>query len=211
MIVTDGIEKISDQYSQAQAAASENQRLVRAIEQRDPDAESTFVERYLKPVRTLLLARSRNPDLTADLQQEVMLEALCALRSGQLREPEKLSAFVAGIARNKLNNHFRSNRPTEPLHLPDELPDLSCVAYQAEQEQREQLAGDAIASLDPLDRSILQMTLLDGLKPGVIAQRLQLSPDVVRQRKLRATRRVIEIVRGLSQSSSSNHRYPGKV
>jgi len=53
------------------------------------------------------------------------------------------------------------------------------------------------------------MTLVDSLKPGVIAERLGLNPDVVRQRKLRATRRVMEIVRELSQSGNASHRDTG--
>jgi DNA-directed RNA polymerase specialized sigma24 family protein len=80
-----------------------------------------------------------------------------------------------------------------------------------EEQERENLAMSAISSLDPLDRSILQMTLVDGLKPGVIAQRLRLNPDVVRQRKLRATRRVIDFVRRQSQNDLSDHIVVGKV
>jgi DNA-directed RNA polymerase specialized sigma24 family protein len=80
-----------------------------------------------------------------------------------------------------------------------------------EEQERENLAMSAISSLDLLDRSILQMTLVDGLKPGVIAQRLRLNPDVVRQRKLRATRRVIDFVRRQSQNDLSDHIVVGKV
>jgi len=62
-----------------------------------------------------------------------------------------------------------------------------------------------------MDKTILQMTLVDGLKPGVIAKRLQLNPDVVRQRKLRATRRVIEFVQRQSQNETPGHSIVGKV
>jgi len=37
-----------------------------------------------------------------------MIEALCALRRGQLRDPAKLTQFVIAIARNVLNNHFEA-------------------------------------------------------------------------------------------------------
>jgi len=203
--------KLSDERSSPSLeTASENELLVRAIAEGDPDAERAFAERYLRPIRVMLLTRSRNPDLTADLLQDVMIEAICGLRRGQLRDPEKLSAFVSGIARNKLNNYYRANRRTEPLDLPDDLPDLSCTTDQVDEEQREGRAAEAIASLEPLDRAILQMTLVDGLKPGAIAQKLQLSPDVVRQRKLRATRRVIDLIRTSSQTRPPNHIVTGK-
>jgi DNA-directed RNA polymerase specialized sigma24 family protein len=89
------------------------------------------------------------------------------------------------------------------------LPDLSSNAEQVEDQERETLAMRAIAGLEPLDRSILQMTLVDGLKPGAIAERLGMNPDVVRQRKLRATRRVIDFVRRSSQIGAGVHLMPG--
>jgi DNA-directed RNA polymerase specialized sigma24 family protein len=119
---------------------------------------------------------------------------------------------VIGIARNRLNNHFRNSvRQPESLEFPDLLPDSSLSAAKREEQERENLAMEAISSLDELDKSILQMTLVDGLKPGIIAQRLRLNPDVVRQRKLRATRRVIDFVRRQSQSENLHHNVVGKV
>ena len=198
--------------SLTQEAAQENERLVRAIVGGDRDAEQAFAARYLRPVKAMLLARSRDPDVAADLLQDVMIEAICALRRGQLREPSKLASFVIAIARNRLNNHFRSSvRTPESLEFPENLPDLSSDAAKMEEQEREDLAMSAISSLDAVDRSILQMTLVEGLKPGVIAQRLQMNPEVVRQRKLRATRRVIDFVRRKSQNGSPDHIVVGKV
>jgi len=194
------------------AEGGEDAALVAAIAAGSRESESVFVARYLPKVRTLLIVRSRNPDLALDLQQDVMIEALCALRKGQLRDAERLPAFVAGIARNVLNSHFRGQSRL-PLHeeLPEEIADTieeNPLDSEAAEERR-QIAQRAIASLNDVDRSILQMTLVDSLKPGVIAERLGLNPDVVRQRKLRATRRVMEIVRELSQSGNASHRDTG--
>jgi RNA polymerase sigma factor (sigma-70 family) len=184
--------------------------LVEGIARGDRSAEATFVQRYLPRVRALLLARSRNPDLTADLQQEVMIESLCALRRGQLREASKLAAFVIGIARNLLNNYFRvQKRQPECEEFAEEIY-LPVAEHEREEMDRRELAARAIDSLDPVDRRILTMTLVDGFKPGLIAERLGLKPEVVRQRKLRATRRVTELVRQLSQSSGKVHSIAGR-
>jgi len=186
-------------------------RLAEAVAQGDRDAEREFVDRYLPRLRALLLARTRNADLAADLLQDVMIEAILALRRGQLREPSKLTPFVLGIARNLLNSHFRAAaRQPDSLELPDDLPDLGAAAAKLEDQERESTALHAIAGLEPIDRSILQMTLVDGLKPGVIAQKLLLKPEVVRQRKLRATRRVIESVRAQSQTFHAVHLVTGQ-
>jgi RNA polymerase sigma factor (sigma-70 family) len=190
----------------------EETALVAAIAAGSQESEGIFVARYLPRVRTLLIIRSRNPDLALDLQQDVMIEALCALRKGQLREASRLSAFVAGIARNVLNNHFRGQSRL-PLHeeLPEEIADTaeeSPLDSEASQE-RQRIAHQAISTLNDVDRSILQMTLVDNLKPGMIAERLGLNPEVVRQRKLRATRKVMEFVRGLSRSERVDHKTTG--
>lgn len=194
----------------AEEPAPDVLRLVEAIASGDRGAEHEFVELYQPRVRALLLARTRNPDAAADLVQDVIVEAICALRRGQIREPGKLTQFVLGITRNLLRGHFRGlARQPEPLEMPDQLPDLSPAGRQLD-ERREHTALQAIASLDVVDRTILHLTLVDGLKPGAIAERLRLSSDVVRQRKLRATRRVIDLVRGQSQKPSSLHIVSGQ-
>jgi RNA polymerase sigma-70 factor (ECF subfamily) len=183
---------------------------VRAIASGDHQAEQDFAKRYMPPVRAMLMARLRDPDLAADVKQDVMIEAICALRKGQIQDPEKLSQFVLGIARNCLNNYYRTSRRVTSVELPEDIPDLSnsTAREDAEQENR---ALRAIESLDRLDRAILQMTLVDGLKPGVIATQLHINPDVVRQRKLRATRRVIDFLRRESQNPPRRHIQPGRA
>lgn len=191
--------------SSSEEIAQEKERLVRSIANGDSESEREFVLRYSRPVRAMLMARSRNPDLAADLQQDVMIEAICALRRGQLRDPAKLTPFVLGIARNLLKNSFRTSSRIVSLELPEDLPELNSETGRLQEQEWETRALHAISGLDAVDRSILQMTLIDGLKPGEIAERLHMNPDVVRQRKLRATRRVIELVRGASQKQDSRH------
>src|SRR5580658_7481214 len=136
---SDGAGLLADQ------AAQESVRLVAAIGAGDREAEREFAQRYLPRVRAMLLARSRNPDLTADLLQDVMIEAICALRRGQLRDSAKLTQFVMGIARNLLNNHFRASvRSPESLELQDDLPDLAKATDPLEEQQRQTQALDAI-------------------------------------------------------------------
>jgi RNA polymerase sigma factor (sigma-70 family) len=182
------------------------ERLIGAIQQGDREAEQAVVLHFMRPVKAMLLARLRSPDAASDLLQDIMIELISALRRGQVRDPSKLPGFVAGISRNVLNNHFRgSARQPESLEFPDALPDLMGSGNGFEDGQRENQALSAISSLDSVDRQILQMTLVDGLKPGVIAEKLGLDPNVVRQRKLRATRRVINLVQSPSQNASGIH------
>jgi RNA polymerase sigma factor (sigma-70 family) len=188
---------------QSSAASMSDAQLVRQIAEGSRDAEHEFVERYQPRVRAMLLARSQNPDLTEDLVQDVLLAGICALRDAQLRESAKLSGFVLSIARNKLNEYFRNSaRSPVQLEEPDELPDWNRPSEQADEHKQEAIAMKAIESLEDTDRLILQLTLVEGLKPGVIAQQLSMRPDLVRQRKLRATKQVIKYIEQLSQNDS---------
>jgi RNA polymerase sigma factor (sigma-70 family) len=204
-------EQTSAVRTEASSSLSESVLLVRGVAAGNPDAERQFALRYMPPVKAMLTARLRDADLAADLKQDVMIEALCALRKGQIQDPEKLTQFVLGIARNCLNNYFRSSKRVTAVELPDDIPDLKNGAFHREEIDQENRALRAIESLDNLDRMILQMTLVDGLKPGVIATQLRINPDVVRQRKLRATRRVIDFLKRESQNSPGRHIEPGRA
>jgi len=53
----------------------------------------------------MIAMRIANRDAAEELSQEVMIAALCSLREGKAREPERLAAF--GIARNLANDYIR--------------------------------------------------------------------------------------------------------
>ena len=194
-----------DRTPAAISSPTECERLAQAIASGDPQAEQEFVALYARPVRAMLLARSRDIDLTADLQQDVLIEAICALRRGQIKDPARLTAYVIGIVRNTLSSYYRANQRAQLTELPRDLPDLRPDAQLREEEERESLAAEAIAALDAVDRAILQMTLCEGMKPGAIAEKLRMKSDVVRQRKVRATRRVIEWINDRSQNAVSGY------
>lgn len=170
-------------------------RLVERIAAGDPAAESQVVERFDARLRTMMAVRTRDREAARDLAQEALIEVLGALRKGQLREPDRLPAFVHGIGRNVLNNYFRrqQGRPA-PVELTPESawfwPDDEVVSG-----ERTRALREGLARLDAADRAVLVMTLADGLKPREIAGRLGLSAEVVRTRKSRALKRLAADVR----------------
>jgi RNA polymerase sigma factor (sigma-70 family) len=52
----------------------------------------------------------------------------------------------------------------------------------------------ALERLGQEDRNILLMTLVEGCKPGEIAAKLGLSSEVVRTRKVRALKKVTDLI-----------------
>jgi RNA polymerase sigma factor (sigma-70 family) len=179
--------------------AAEQLSLVDRIREGDGVAEEEVVRLFSDRIRLMALARTRDRDAARDLTQEVLMGVLSALRRGQLREAEKLGAFIHGTARNIINGHLRS-RSQAPAHEPLSPEDVVCAVDHEQEFELSQQMGfvrRALGLLDLKDRQILLMTLVDGLKPGEIGYALGLTAEVVRTRKSRAVKRVIERVQKL--------------
>ncbi len=168
----------------------------------DRGAEDELLRHFTPRVYALLCARTRDREASRDLLHDTLIALIRALRQGQLREPDKLTAFVLGIARNTAQSHLRSGmrRREEPLTDEPILPSID----NAENQERSRHLNEALSELDPTDREILRMTLVDGYKPAMISKTLGMSSDVVRQRKTRATRKVAEYVKNLALGRSQN-------
>jgi RNA polymerase sigma-70 factor (ECF subfamily) len=178
----------------------EQRSLAARIRQGDPSAEDELVRAYGTRVLVMLIARTGEREAARDLCQDVMMALVRALREGQLRDTERLSAFVHGIARNSANNYARvRHRRPDLTELPESLA-AACTDDPAESAERRQFVNLALASVPATDRRILMLTLVDGLKPAEIGARLGLNGEVVRARKSRALRKVIAYVRGLSRT-----------
>jgi RNA polymerase sigma-70 factor, ECF subfamily len=74
--------------------------LVRRIQAGDPAAESELVARFSHGLVLMLRRLARNPALADDLHQETLALVLAKIRSGEVREPEKLAGFIRSTARN---------------------------------------------------------------------------------------------------------------
>ena len=172
--------------------------IVTRILARDQQAEEELIARFQPRIAAFLSARTSRLDFIEEVTQETMLAALCALREGRLREPENLSSFVYGVARNRFADIIRK----QAREKTDPLPDGFDRAAPAGEQDPELLAAARreIASLETADRRILWMTLIDGFKPGEIAATVGMSPELVRQRKSRALRKLVDKLRPLSQS-----------
>jgi RNA polymerase sigma-70 factor, ECF subfamily len=179
----------------ADPAVLDLRRLVERIAAGDPAADAELAGRFHPRLVVMLAVRTRDREAGRDLAQETMIAVLGALRKNQLREPERLAGFVHGIARNILNNYFRQRQAQPPaVELTPESASF-VPADDLERGERERALRQGLGQLDADDRAVLTMTLVDDLKPGEIARRLGLTPEVVRTRKSRALKRLTEHVR----------------
>jgi RNA polymerase sigma factor (sigma-70 family) len=180
--------------------------LARRIERGDREAEAELARQLYVRVRPMASVHLRWSDAAVDIAQETIVQALEALRAGRLREPEKLPAFVLGIARNLINNYKRKEaRSREVLqHPPDRLVEADPTLARLDEQQRA-LVRAALARLSPVDRRILLLTLVNDRTPREIAPTIGLTPEVVRTRKSRAIKALADEIEVMTRTSSSDH------
>ena len=74
------------------------------------EAEEELFQRYRRGVSVIINHYFRNPTDTEELVQETFMIAVKKIRQGDIREPEKLSGFVCGIARTLAQVRFRKSQ-----------------------------------------------------------------------------------------------------
>jgi RNA polymerase sigma-70 factor (ECF subfamily) len=104
--------------------------LVSGIRAGDRRAEAELVERYSRGVMIIIRREVRDTAVAEDIYQETFRIILEKIRQGDVREPEKLSGFVCGVARNLIIDYFRRAMRQESMteieeasHLPHPAPD----------------------------------------------------------------------------------------
>lgn len=189
------------QQTEQQVAAA----LVERIGQGDRDAEGELVERYSRGLLALLTARTGDRELAKDLRQDTYCIALEKLRNDRLAEPERLSAYLSGIARNLVIGDVRkkSRRKTTSdtdflQHCSDETPG------QFQQVSRAQVARLVRRLLDELpverDRELLTRFYVYDQDKELICEELELDSLHFNRVLFRAKKRLRELVESVENS-----------
>lgn len=173
--------------------------LAERIRRGDRAAEEDLVARFYRRVLLVAKVRLRDEQAACDVAQEVMFGVLRGLRQGRLNSHDHLAGYVLGTARNIINSSYRSRRSEKAAT--EQLVDHSAGPLEiAERDEQVDLIRLSLDELEPLDRTILGLTLVEGMKPGEIADRLGMKGELVRKRKLRALKRVREMILARSRT-----------
>ena len=174
------------------------------IQAHEAAAEEEFVVLFQRRIRGFALANSGDPALAEELSQDVLWAVIRSLREGKVQQPAQLPAFVWGTARNLLSDRIRS-RSREKLTPLLEGMDMPHPTLQQHEFERQRAAEQAIDTLEPHERGVLLLSLVDGLRADDIAARIGITPDAVRQRKSRALRKLVEILGSGHRPASVNY------
>jgi RNA polymerase sigma-70 factor (ECF subfamily) len=164
--------------------------LVARIGRGDSAAEEELAVIYFQRIFFIALARTRDRETAQDLTQETLMAVLLALRAGRIRDGEKLAAFIQGTARNLISNHVRT-RVRHPECCLEEFEFCKTDLVQTlESAERQRLIRQELSRYSVTDQQILRLSLVDGYSLAQVAERLNLTHEVVRARKSRLIKKL---------------------
>jgi RNA polymerase sigma-70 factor, ECF subfamily len=127
-----------------------------------PDAFRAFYEEALPRVYGYFLHRcGRSVQMAEDLTQETFLAAVAELKKGkQVATP---IAWIYGIARHKLLDHYRAQERTERgLALAGQADEIEDEFIVPDEEETRERAASALASVAASQRAALVLCYVDG-------------------------------------------------
>lgn len=173
--------------------------LVQKVRVGDKSAESEFVNRYSRSLFLMLLKRTNGDDFAAkECTQESLLITLLKMRSGDIREPSQVAAFLRGTAINVSINYYRSQSRYVALKE-ENIITLRTNTNIAEREiQSEQIRAGLEEMIYTLptsrDRKILDGYFLHGQQKDALCENLSLSSGHFDRVLSRAKKRLRKII-----------------
>jgi RNA polymerase sigma-70 factor (ECF subfamily) len=165
------------------AGRSAGGELVRRIQAGEPRAETELVTQYREGLFFLLKRWTRDPETAEDLCQETLRLALEKIRKGEVREPDRLAAYLRSLAKNLSTQLYRRTGERtdlrEELAPGQELPDRQPGALASLlQEEKACLARRVLQNLgSDRDRQILLRYYLSEERPERICSDLGLTSE----------------------------------
>jgi len=151
--------------------------LVVAVARGDWDAEAAIIKKYGPALMYILQREVRDQSVAQDLYQQSFLIVIQRLRKRGLDEPDKLAAFLLGVARHLVKAYRRG--AARFLEAPDVIQNMEDQApspyEQASHSQELKSVRAAIQRLSvPRDRDLLTRCYLMGEDKEIICEALGL-------------------------------------
>jgi len=133
-----------------------------------PEPVAAIYRRALPQVYGYLLPRCGSTVVAEDLTAETFMAAVAAVRQGRIQGPEVSVAWLVGVARHKLADHWRRSAREQRG-----LAAVAVLAEEADDPWEEHLdvqaAHAALARLPGPQRAALTLRYLDGLPVAEVA------------------------------------------
>ena len=158
-------------------------QLVEAARNGHLESFGALYQRYHSPMVALAYSMLADRDLAEDAAQETFAAACRDI--GSLKSTERFAAWLAGICRNVSRQMLRVKK-VRPAALSDDYAAPSA----SDSTDRKEAIRRAVWSLRESERELVVLRYFDGFSQSQIAQVLDLSPQAVNGRLIRAKRKV---------------------
>ena len=155
----------------------------RVARHRDREAFQRLFLHFGPRIKAVMIRSGTDSDTAEDLAQEVMLTLW---RKAELYAPERgtVAAWVFTIARNTRIDRLRR----QSSRVYEDIADLNLESPEADGEketemrQRDSLVGEALASLPPDQRRVVELSFVEDMPQAEIATALDLPLGTVKSR-----------------------------
>ena len=159
-------------------------KVVRAAQGGCVDSFGLLYKRYHSPMVALAYAKLADRDLAEDAAQEVF--AVACRDIGTLKNEHKFAPWLAGICRNIARQMLRADKRRNTVTLTEQpAPEKSDDTT----EQRRAI-HQALQALRQPERELIVLRYFDGFSQARISQVLDLTPQAVNGRLVRAKRKI---------------------
>jgi RNA polymerase sigma-70 factor (ECF subfamily) len=163
-------------------------QLVEAAQNGHLESFGALYECYHSSMVALAYSMLADRELAEDAAQEVFAAACRDIKS--LKSKERFAAWLAGICRNVSRQMLRANK-VKPAALGNE-----CAAQSRDDaEDRQEAIRRAVWSLREPERELIVLRYFDGFSQARISEVLNLSPQAVNGRLVRAKRKIAEYLK----------------
>jgi RNA polymerase sigma-70 factor (ECF subfamily) len=170
------------------ASVEEDTSLVKAA-RCDPAAFAALYRRYVTPIYRYIHSRLGNVADAEDLTAQVFTEALEGLH--RYRERGNFAAWLFTIARHKVTDYYRRQRPNPPLNeaLDSPADGTDPLAHMVQEEALRRLTA-LVTRLDEEQQELLRLRFAGGLTYGEIGKIVGRSEAAVKMAVHRLLRRL---------------------
>jgi len=162
--------------------------LVEAAQNGHLESFGALYERYHCSMVALAYSMLADRDLAEDAAQDVF--AIACRDIGSLKSKERFAAWLAGICRNVSRQMLRANKGK-----PVALGDNPAAEHRDDMEDRREAIRQAVWSLREPERELIVMRYFDGFSQGQISEVLDISPQAVNGRLVRAKRKIAKYLK----------------
>lgn len=178
--------------------AKSEAELVARIMSGDQSAEQLLAERYRPGILIVITKATGDPDIAPDLCHETLLRALRAIRHKRLREPEKLPAFIWGIAQHIVTEYRKKSykHPTQVIEE-DQFVDPALNQFDLLlQKEKRLIIDEALKKLREEDRKLLYRNYIAEEDNERICEDMGISKSQLALKLHRARKRLLKKLKG---------------